>query len=250
MQLKVEWAKIANDYQQMISGYADKELPGFRKGHVPAKIIESRFGKQIRHDAMIASMKRVFDAVAYERGILPAVVLQYEPGEYKRGEDFSFSVTYQGHSDQFEIPDYKNLPFDEKPETEEEEDELADKISEYLTSAMDITFADVLVDYEMRQAQGAEPVNAADPEKPRRDAVDRLKLILLTREIAKREDITMSDDDWKGRVSEIAAQYRTSPMILEALWQQQGALGRLKTLMFAERVLGKLVKNISDKTES
>ncbi|NCD33841.1 MAG: trigger factor family protein [Spartobacteria bacterium] len=45
MQLKVEWAKIANDYQQMISGYADKELPGFRKGHVPAKIIESRFGK-------------------------------------------------------------------------------------------------------------------------------------------------------------------------------------------------------------
>ncbi|ADU68266.1 trigger factor [Pantoea sp. At-9b] len=70
-------------------------IDGFRKGKVPMQIVAQRYGASVRQDVLGDLMQRNFvDAIIKEK-INPAGAPNYVPGEYKLGEDFTFTVEFE-----------------------------------------------------------------------------------------------------------------------------------------------------------
>ncbi len=70
-------------------------IDGFRKGKVPMNIVAQRYGASVRQDVLGDLMSRNFvDAIIKEK-INPAGAPNYVPGEYKVGEDFTYSVEFE-----------------------------------------------------------------------------------------------------------------------------------------------------------
>lgn len=70
-------------------------IDGFRKGKVPMSVVAQRYGASVRQDVLGDLMQRNFvDAIIKEK-INPAGAPNYVPGEYKQGEDFTYSVEFE-----------------------------------------------------------------------------------------------------------------------------------------------------------
>ena len=88
-------------------------IDGFRKGKVPLKVVEQRFGASILQDALSELMQRSFiDAIIQEK-INPVGAPTYNPTEYKEGEDYNFTVEFEVYP-QIEIKDLDKMEI-EKP---------------------------------------------------------------------------------------------------------------------------------------
>ncbi|WP_114191552.1 trigger factor [Edaphovirga cremea] len=91
-------------------------IDGFRKGKVPKHIVEQRYGASVRQDILGDLMQRNFvDAIIKEK-INPAGAPNYVPGEYKMGEDFTFSVEFEVYPE-VELKDLESIEV-EKPVVE------------------------------------------------------------------------------------------------------------------------------------
>ncbi|MDR7344309.1 trigger factor [Pantoea alhagi] len=74
-------------------------IDGFRKGKVPMNVVAQRYGASVRQDVLGDLMQRGFvDAIIKEK-INPAGAPNYVPGEYKQGEDFTYSVEFEVYPD-------------------------------------------------------------------------------------------------------------------------------------------------------
>lgn len=81
--------------KELIDVAKKARIDGFRKGKVPMTIIEKRYGATTRQDVLGELMSRHFiDAIIKEK-INPAGTPNYVPGEYKLGEDFTYSVDFE-----------------------------------------------------------------------------------------------------------------------------------------------------------
>ncbi|MCL2893378.1 trigger factor [Brenneria tiliae] len=70
-------------------------IDGFRKGKVPMNVVAQRYGASVRQDVLGDLMQRNFvDAIIKEK-INPVGAPNYVPGEYKLGEDFTYSVEFE-----------------------------------------------------------------------------------------------------------------------------------------------------------
>ncbi|MGM3161315.1 trigger factor [Dickeya undicola] len=87
---------IENAVKSELVNVAKKvRIDGFRKGKVPAKIVEQRYGASVRQDVLGDLMQRHFvDAIIKEK-INPAGAPNYVPGEYQVGGDFTYSVEFE-----------------------------------------------------------------------------------------------------------------------------------------------------------
>ena len=70
-------------------------MKGFRKGKVPTKVIEQRFGQQVRAEAYGDLVRMTFGEAVREKNLFPAGTPNIEAG--KNGEDgeISFSATFE-----------------------------------------------------------------------------------------------------------------------------------------------------------
>lgn len=85
--------------KELFNAAKSVRIDGFRKGHVPMNIVEQRYGASVRQDVLGEAMQRGFvDAIIKEK-INPAGAPNYVPGEYKEGEDFTFSVEFEVYPD-------------------------------------------------------------------------------------------------------------------------------------------------------
>ncbi|OCG18517.1 trigger factor [Gilliamella sp. App6-5] len=92
--IKSEDIKKAVD-KELISTAKKVRIDGFRKGKVPLKIVEQRYGASILQDALSDLMQRNFvDAIIQEK-LNPAGAPTYTPQEYKNGEDYTFTVEFE-----------------------------------------------------------------------------------------------------------------------------------------------------------
>ncbi len=91
-------------------------IDGFRKGKVPLKIVEQRYGASILQDALSDLMQRNFiDAIIQEK-LNPAGAPVYTPKEYKDGEDYTFTVEFEVYPE-IKIKDLEKIEV-EKPVAE------------------------------------------------------------------------------------------------------------------------------------
>ncbi len=101
---------------ELVKAAKNVRIDGFRKGHVPMNIVEQRYGASVRQDVLGDLMQRSFvDAIIKEK-INPAGAPNYVPGEYKQGEDFTYSVEFEVYPE-VELKDLESIEV-EKPVVE------------------------------------------------------------------------------------------------------------------------------------
>jgi trigger factor len=105
-------------YDDLISKYAKTaQIKGFRRGKVPASILEQKFGESIRGEA---SMNIIEDSLKEAFETVEKKPLQFEPPtldeetelELELGKDFTFTVTYDYYPD-IELGQYKGVEIEE-----------------------------------------------------------------------------------------------------------------------------------------
>lgn len=101
---------------ELVKAAKNVRIDGFRKGHVPMNIVEQRYGASVRQDVLGSLMQRNFvDAIIKEK-INPAGAPNYVPGEYKEGDDFTYSVEFEVYPE-VELKDLESIEV-EKPVVE------------------------------------------------------------------------------------------------------------------------------------
>ena len=98
MTATVPAADVRASYDEMMKEYtASVKIDGFRKGHVPASVLERKFGDSLRLDAMSRVLEKAVEAALADSEEKPLAyetpALDGEP-EFAVDKDFTFSVTY------------------------------------------------------------------------------------------------------------------------------------------------------------
>ena len=131
--ITVDGAEAQKKYDELLKKYAKTaHIKGFRKGKVPPKILEQKYGEGIKEEATIEildeGLKEALEDV--EQKPLPYAQPRLDDEESLNltlGEDFTFSVIYDVYPDievgeykglEIEVPDVKVLKKDEKRELE------------------------------------------------------------------------------------------------------------------------------------
>ena len=205
---------VADSYNETISRYVKQvQIPGFRKGHVPASVLERKYGEQIKMEAasdlIDKSLNEIFsDEKELENRPRPYAqpVLEKMP-EFDTSKDFVYTVTY----DVFPKVDLKG--FDFKSVTIKEPQ---------------VTVGDTELNEELKgiQERNAVVIDKKDDEKAEKDNIVTISIVEKDEngaEIAstKREDFTFTlgtaenvykiDDDLigmkKGESKEVSKTY-------------------------------------------
>lgn len=96
--IKAENIKKAID-KELVNTAKKVRIDGFRKGKVPLKLVEQRYGASILQEALSDLMQKSFvDAIIQEK-LNPAGAPTYTPKEYKNGEDYTFNVEFEVYPD-------------------------------------------------------------------------------------------------------------------------------------------------------
>lgn len=76
---------------------ADLTLPGFRKGKVPAKVLEKRFGGEICARAADALVNEAIEEILDKEKLRPMSRIRFEgeAAQAERGKDFSFGFSFE-----------------------------------------------------------------------------------------------------------------------------------------------------------
>ena len=205
---------VADSYSETLSKYTKQvQIPGFRKGHVPASVLERKFGEQIKMEAasdlIDKSLNEIFsDEKEIENRPLPYAqpVLEKMP-EFDTSKDFVYTVTY----DVFPKIDLKDFDFKQISVKEPQ-----------------VTVGDEELNEELKgiQERNAVVIDKKDDEKAEKDNIITISIVEKDEndaEIAatKREDFTFTigtaeniykiDDELiglkKGATKEITKKY-------------------------------------------
>jgi trigger factor len=124
---------VADAYNETIGKYVkDAQIPGFRKGHVPANILERKFGDGIKADTVSSlidkSLNEIFsdDAEKDNRPLPYAQPVMDKMPEMDIGKDISFSVTYDVFP-KVEVKNFSGVTVKE-PQVEIGDKELQDEL--------------------------------------------------------------------------------------------------------------------------
>ncbi len=136
--LTLDTASIEDAYSKRIQKYAKElQIPGFRKGKVPANVIERKFGEDIRtestFDAMEDALKEAYkDLDEKDRPIaFSTPVLQDEEKlvPFKKDSDITFTVVYDVLP-RFDLPQYTGLEV-EVPSVEVTDADIEKEVERY-----------------------------------------------------------------------------------------------------------------------
>jgi trigger factor len=133
--ITVDKEAAKKEYDDLLAGYAkNARLPGFRKGKVPVKVLEQKYGEGLREEATVKlieeSLKQVFEEIE-EKPLpysQPELADGEELGKIEDGKDFTFAVKYDVYPDitlgayegfEIEVPEVKVTKKDEDREIEQ-----------------------------------------------------------------------------------------------------------------------------------
>ncbi|MGA0209117.1 MAG: trigger factor [Candidatus Nanopelagicales bacterium] len=115
-------------------------IPGFRKGKVPARVIEQRFGRGAVLDEVINdAVPKAYESALREKEIVPVGRPEVDVTEIEDGQHVKFTAEVDVRPD-FELPDYKALAVqvDTASASEAEVDEHIDNLRTRFASLKDV----------------------------------------------------------------------------------------------------------------
>lgn len=114
-------------------------LPGFRPGKAPVKILRQRYGKAVLGEAIDQKVRESMQSAFDDRSLTPAVEPALDFGEYKDGEDLNFTIKAE-ILPEIEPMDFATLELvqlDVAPKDEDIQTEL-DRIAEAMRETVDV----------------------------------------------------------------------------------------------------------------
>ncbi len=112
-------------------------LDGFRKGKVPAGIIEKRFQKEVYKEATTDLVNVHINEIISENKFSPVSRIDYDGGELERGRDFVYSISFE-IMPEFEVPGYEGFA------VEQEEAEVAEAEIDAVVERLRTNMAEVI----------------------------------------------------------------------------------------------------------
>ncbi len=227
LEVRAGWDEVKEDYEEALAEYRQAGIPGFRPGKAPVGIIERRFGKELAAEAGNRCARRLFHQAVEEHGLGLVGLVEIPEIELVKDDGLSFKTEFDV-APEFDTPDFRSF----RPGGD---GDPRDQLSRYLLDSAPMPVPGSLTEEQLKSGQ-AEPVDAPDEEQ-RREAEDRVRLLLILNKIARQEGIEMDERDVDERIETMAVEYTLTPGQLRAELEPGGGLRRLRTFLLAERTL-------------
>ncbi len=115
-------------------------VPGFRKGKVPARVIEQRFGRgAVLEEVINDAVPKAYETALREQEIVPVGRPEVDVTEIEDGQHVTFTAEVDVRPE-FDLPDYKAITVEVEPATATEEaiDEHIDNLRTRFASLKDV----------------------------------------------------------------------------------------------------------------
>ena len=126
-------------------------MDGFRKGKVPASIIEKRFHTEVYKEATTDLVNVHINEIITENQFTPVSRIDFDGGDLERGKDFVYDISFEVMPD-FELPAYEGF------EVEQEEAEVKDEEVEAVVERIRGNLAEVTTVGEARNPDSGDIV--------------------------------------------------------------------------------------------
>jgi trigger factor len=166
-------------------------IPGFRKGKVPARVIEQRFGRAaVLDEAIQDALPKAYDEALREHGIVPLGRPEVDVAEIADGQPLSFTAEVDVRPE-FDLPDYSSLRIEVGPAVPTDED------VDVQLNALAGRFAS-LVEVDRAAADGDVLLVDISGATPEGDAVEDLSASALSYELGTDGILPGFDDAVRG----------------------------------------------------
>jgi FKBP-type peptidyl-prolyl cis-trans isomerase (trigger factor) len=231
LRVEVDWSELAADYDDMVNGYAGIRVPGFRPGKIPRSVIEQRFQKEINAALIRRAAERFGLEAVREAEIKILGPAEAEDVECVKGQSFRAVLRFYAMP-QIDLPDLGTLgaaPDGSDPR---------DHISLRLLELVKFDLPERLITEELgREGSDSEPGSPGWQA-----ASDRMRLMLILKQIARQEGINVEEADLQERIAGKAVEFGTTPKGLQEELEQEGGIERLKDMLLAESTLDYLIE--------
>ena len=136
LELSVPWDEVQKETQKVLKGYRKQvRIPGFRPGKAPDKVIETRFGAEIRAEVVETLVGRYFWKQAQEEDYHVIGTPNVTDVKFEDGEPLTFKAAFEMIPD-FELGNYKSLsiPYADPEATDEDVDQELERIRDQQAS--------------------------------------------------------------------------------------------------------------------
>jgi FKBP-type peptidyl-prolyl cis-trans isomerase (trigger factor) len=199
---------------------------------VPGKIIESRFQKEIIADLSQRAAQRIGREAVREAGIEALGHVEAEDIECVKGQIFRARLRFHPMPN-IDLPDINNLKIDDT------DVDPRDQISLRLLELVSADVPERLVKEELDR----DGIGDAAPESAQWKAVsDRIKLMLILKQVARQEGIEVDETDVNKRIAEKATEFETTANALRKELEKGDGLQRLRDMLIAESTLAYLME--------
>ena len=101
------------------------QVPGFRRGRVPRKLLESRYGQEVESEVKDSLVNSSFSEVVDEKDLKVCTSPKFENVEFEAGSDLKYEAEFEVRP-QFDLPKYKGVevPADKVQATEVADEEI------------------------------------------------------------------------------------------------------------------------------
>ena len=140
-------ADVEHHYGVSLEKFAEEaNVPGFRTGHVPSKLVEKRFkkelGDQVKQDLLMESLEQVSE----EHGLqaIDQPEMDIESIELPEEGDFTYEFDVEVRPE-FDLPDYSGLKL-ERPTREVTDEDVAQSKERYLSQYASLDESDAAIE--------------------------------------------------------------------------------------------------------
>lgn len=96
LSIRVSAERLAKEKEAAAKRLASKvRLPGFRKGKVPAKVLEKQFGGAVEQEMLERVMNEAYREAIQKEGLNPITQAEIANVHYHSGEDLTFDVAFE-----------------------------------------------------------------------------------------------------------------------------------------------------------
>jgi len=233
--VEADWSELSDDYDSIVAEYAKVRVLGFRPGKVPRNIIEKRFQKEIIDDLSRRSAQRMGREAVREAGIETLGAVEAEEIECAQGQAFRARLRFHPMPN-IDLPDINHLRCDNGGV------DPRDQISLRLLELVTFDVPEKLVKDEL----DLDGIGEATPGSAEwKEASDRIRLMLILKQIARQEGIEVDEADVNNRIAEKAREFGTTTTSLQKELEKEGGLQRLRDILIAESTLDYLLDKSS-----
>jgi FKBP-type peptidyl-prolyl cis-trans isomerase (trigger factor) len=227
MNVEADWSELSGDYDSIVAEYAKVPVVGFRPGKAPRDIVEKRFQKEIIDELSRRSAQRIGRETVREESIEALGPIEAEEIECVKGQVFRAKLRFHPMP-KIDLPDINTLIIDNGGV------DPRDQISLRLLELVNFDIPDKLVKDEL----DLDRISDTTPDSAEWQATsDRIKLMLILKQIARQEGIEVDEADVNNRIAEKANEFGMTIKSLQKELEKGGGLQRLRDMLIAESTL-------------